>query len=395
MRWAKKESFTGESFRNQVVIKAAPLGAEPLTTPAQAQGCCPPSTRGWKTHGVISTHPFPLNSSVRTAIGVDAGGTGTRAVLLDESGRCLALARSGPGNPVSAGAEVAIGNVVAACTEARAARPDVGDPEVVALTMAGVMALGGRLPGLAEALQGAGLRASVHFHADVESAFRSATSAKEGGVLIVGTGATGAAIRDGRLAALRDGLGWLLGDEGSGFWIGREVVRAVGRALDRRGPDTALTGLLLPLVQTGGGAAQPGRDPRVMDLLDWVRSRRPVELSVAASLVAAPEAADDPVARAIVEGAVEALGGTLAAVAEVAPEGPIVLGGSVVAPGAPVGERLVELIGARQSGRPVLRARDGVAGSALLALENLGAAAGETELGRIHASLAGLADLRP
>src|SRR6185503_19327884 len=41
------------------------------------------------------------------------------------------------------------------------------------------------------------------------------------------------------------GWGFVLGDEGSGYWIGRAALRAVLRAADRRGPETQLTARLL------------------------------------------------------------------------------------------------------------------------------------------------------
>jgi len=47
-------------------------------------------------------------------IGIDAGGTATRAVLLDETGRCLGYGRTGAGNPTSAGLDLAIANQVSA-----------------------------------------------------------------------------------------------------------------------------------------------------------------------------------------------------------------------------------------------------------------------------------------
>ena len=46
-------------------------------------------------------------------------------------------------------------------------------------------------------------------------------------------------------AARSGGWGYVLGDEGSGYWIGRAALRAVLRESDRRGPRTALSGLLL------------------------------------------------------------------------------------------------------------------------------------------------------
>src|SRR5436305_8154 len=55
-----------------------------------------------------------------------------------------------------------------------------------------------------------------------------------------GTGAGAAVIDDGALVRRADGYGWLVGDEGSGVWIGTEAVRAALRAYDGRGAPTTL-----------------------------------------------------------------------------------------------------------------------------------------------------------
>src|SRR5947208_3572441 len=58
-----------------------------------------------------------LDLSMRTVIGVDAGGTGTRAVALDESGTVVARGVARPGNPASIGsmaASCALADLVAA-----------------------------------------------------------------------------------------------------------------------------------------------------------------------------------------------------------------------------------------------------------------------------------------
>ena len=51
-------------------------------------------------------------------------------------------------------------------------------------------------------------------------------------MLIAGTGSAAGLVRDHRLVRTADGHGWLLGDDGSGFWLGREAVRSVLRKLD-------------------------------------------------------------------------------------------------------------------------------------------------------------------
>jgi N-acetylglucosamine kinase-like BadF-type ATPase len=60
-------------------------------------------------------------------------------------------------------------------------------------------------------------------------------------VVISGTGSI-AYGRDGQGRAARSG-GWghMIGDEGSGYWIGKEALAAVVRDVDGRGPQTRLT----------------------------------------------------------------------------------------------------------------------------------------------------------
>ena len=55
-------------------------------------------------------------------------------------------------------------------------------------------------------------------------------------------------------AARSGGWGYVLGDEGSGYWIGRSALRAVLREADKRGPKTMLTQMLLE--HFGVGQAQ-------------------------------------------------------------------------------------------------------------------------------------------
>ena len=65
-----------------------------------------------------------------------------------------------------------------------------------------------------------------------------------GVVIICGTGSI-AYGRSADRAARAGGWGHVLGDEGSGYWIGRRALRAVARAADGRGPATSLTARVL------------------------------------------------------------------------------------------------------------------------------------------------------
>ncbi|MHC5905222.1 hypothetical protein ACVNF4_15160, partial [Streptomyces sp. S6] len=71
----------------------------------------------------------------------------------------------------------------------------------------------------------------ITIHSDIEAAFAGAPGHPTDGLaLIAGTGSVAARVRGRVLTATSGGDGWLLGDDGSGFWIGRRAVRAALRA---------------------------------------------------------------------------------------------------------------------------------------------------------------------
>ena len=318
---------------------------------------------------------------MRHVIGIDAGGTATRAVLLDETGRCLGYGRAGAGNPTSAGAELAISNQVSAT---RAAIGQSGIvPDLVMLTLAG--GLGAETgPMVFNALAAAGIDAEVQVAGDVLSAYFSATATPTGYLVLSGTGATSSRIEDGQIERVADGIGWLLGDEGSGFWIGLRVVRAVAADIEDRGPATALTGLVLAEVDDETVPVEGARRPEIRKVMRRVYGRRPVECAEFAPLAIRAAAAGDPVARDILDGAIAGLltsCGSLIA----DDDRPIVLAGGLLYDGGPLSDGLR----ARYPGR-CLRASGGTAGAALLALRAIGAPADANTLTRIHETLAPL-----
>lgn len=77
---------------------------------------------------------------------------------------------------------------------------------------------------------------------DSTTSYLGALGPREGAVVASGTGAVTLAVGPSRVRRV-DGWGHLLGDAGSGFWIGREALTAVLRAHDGRGEPTALTEL--------------------------------------------------------------------------------------------------------------------------------------------------------
>jgi glucosamine kinase len=223
----------------------------------------------------------------------------------------------------------------------------------------------------------AGLTCDPGYAPDLEVAYAAGTPEPDGSVLVAGTGATAGAVVDHRLARTADGHGWLLGDDGSGYWLGREAVRAVLHTLDAGEPPGRLVGSVLRELDADGtgdevppAPARRGTDRRRDRVIQAVNSRPGVELSALAPLVSAAYRDGDPQARSIVERAADALLATLGRIRGPAETTPIVLAGSLTGDRSPVGSTLRGRLPARFAG-PVRPARSGVGGATWLALAKL------------------------
>ena len=335
-------------------------------------------------------------------IGADIGGTSTRVGVAELSGRFLAVVRGGPANPNAVGERPAIAEIRRVADAAvRQAVARSGGPvraTGVVLGLAGVTGLADPasfgLATLPEALRdpspGADAAAPpVSVVTDLEVAYASGTPEPDGSVLIAGTGAMAGAIRANVMVDRRDGWGWLLGDDGSGFWLGRQAVRATLAELERGGPPGPLARAVLAATGAVPGPAGEVADPAATAgaLIRHSYARAPRELSEYAPLVTRL-ATDDPAAAAIVDRAADRLVRTLAGL-DPEPGRPIVVAGSLLLSGptgaTPVGARLREVLAERLD-NPLTEAGPGVAGAAWLALpERSGADP------RLHARLVGSA----
>lgn len=305
---------------------------------------------------------------MKSLVALDAGGTSVRAALLKDDGTVGSVAVGGRANPVSSGRKVAFDSVLDVVSRVTSGG-DVIDEGLDSIT---ICSAGGsefaRDGWLAKKFHHAGYRATVNVRSDILAAYCSGAVELAGYALVAGTGAAAVRIEAGEIVAVADGMGWLLGDDGSGFQIGQAVARAVVADLDRRGPSTALTPALTRHL---GVADDPtpgleGRSRTLLDLGDLLFGWSPIELARLAPL--AFEHPDDPVAAGIVADAQSRIGTTLTAVLDSTCPGPVVLGGSVLtrqpAMSAPLASAL-ETAGVPVDLRPV---GDGLVGAAVVAL---------------------------
>ena len=176
-------------------------------------------------------------------LGIDAGGTKTVCLLADAEGRVLQSAR-GPGANLQSLGELEVEKVLHEVME-QALADRRSPPSAICLGIAGV-----DRPHDNAVIRGImrriGYKAPVLVINDALAALVAGAGEEGPGiVLIAGTGSICYG-RDGQGRAARaGGWGYLLGDEGSGWWIGRQALTAMMRGGDGRGPATLLTARVL------------------------------------------------------------------------------------------------------------------------------------------------------
>ncbi len=179
--------------------------------------------------------------NIRFYLGIDGGGTKTHAVVVDAQGVERGSALVGGANHQAVGVERAIAQVMAATEEAARAAGACLPFDAAWLGLAGIdspadMAL--VLPHLAP------LAGVLHLTNDADLLL-SALPDQIGVALIAGTGAIAVGRNAAGATTRASGWGHLLGDEGSGYDIGRRALTAATRAADGRGEPTLLLARIL------------------------------------------------------------------------------------------------------------------------------------------------------
>jgi glucosamine kinase len=221
-------------------------------------------------------------------IGADVGGSKT-AVGVSEGASILARA-DGPGAAVRPSRALASAGMIAEVV--RRALANVGrlSGDVLLVGAAGA----GRDPErgeLAKALRAENLATRVEVTTDIELALAGAFETGPGIVVSAGTGSI-AVGRDSKGGRRRiGGYGWQMGDEGSGYAIGRAALGAVSRAKDGRSPRTSFNDRVL-------GAT---RSPDFDALVRWAASASLSEMASLAPHVLEVAAEGDPLAQGIAD----------------------------------------------------------------------------------------------
>ncbi len=174
-------------------------------------------------------------------VGVDGGATSTKALALDTSTWRVAIATSGPSNPVNNGPELSGRNIRESVEKVleRLGR-GISELDLVFAGLAGFDSslVKARLEPLVR--RSSGLGDKLVLDHDAYISLLSATRGNPGVLVIAGTGSIAMGY-DGEHRVILGDRGWLLGDEGSGFWVARLALRRLRRALDGLVPHDCLT----------------------------------------------------------------------------------------------------------------------------------------------------------
>lgn len=177
-------------------------------------------------------------------LGVDGGQSSTTALIGDATGRVLGVGRGGPCNHVAA--SEGRGKFIQAIQSALNQACAHAEIESASVRFRGAcLGLSGG-PGDKESILAEILAADrVLVTDDARIALTGATAGQPGIVVIAGTGSIAWGRNSGGRTARAGGWGYLFGDEGGGFWIARQALRAALRWEEGWGVPTSLRARLL------------------------------------------------------------------------------------------------------------------------------------------------------
>ena len=224
----------------------------------------------------------------RILIGADVGGTKTAVAVSD--GADIISRADGPGGAVRPGRSLVSAGIISDVVRRALAAAGKLSGDVLVVGAAGA----GRQPEqeeLQHALRGEGLAERVIVTTDIEVALAGAFGDGPGIVISAGTGSV-AVGRDAEGGLHRaGGYGWQMGDEGSGYSIGRAALGAVSRAIDGRSPETRLKTRVLDATRSADFDA----------LVRWAATAGPAEVASLAPPTLEVAASGDIVAQGIAD----------------------------------------------------------------------------------------------
>lgn len=253
-------------------------------------------------------------------IGIDGGGTSCRAAFAGRDGRVLGRGKSGAAN-IRTDLTGARANIVEA---ARLAILEAGhDPALTTQTPALLGLAGSNVGTYRQQLEAILPFSRNMVVSDALIALEGAVGTGDGAMAILGTGTAFMVRKDGVARAV-GGWGFLVGDQGSGARIGRDLLEETLLAYDRVADASDLTRALLAVFRN---------EPR--DIVEFTATAKPGDFGGFAPMVFEYAAKGDPVATKIIGCAVRVIEASLD-VLELRPGDPLCLLGGLAQLYAPL-----------------------------------------------------------
>jgi N-acetylglucosamine kinase-like BadF-type ATPase len=241
-------------------------------------------------------------------LGVDGGASSTICAVCSDDGAVLGIGRGGPSNHILApgGRERARGAVGAALeTALRAANLAAVEFRAAQFGMTGITAGTDRARAFAEVV-GEVLRArTARVDNDSAIALAGALACGPGVMVIAGTGSVALGLDPAGREARVGGWGYIFGDDGSAFALGRAGVHAALHARDGTGPETVLVDRIPPAI---------GMDVQAIPMAFYEGRLDRAQVASLSPVVTAAATAGDVVARRLVDRAATSLADLVAAV---------------------------------------------------------------------------------
>ena len=190
----------------------------------------------WVGSAIQSNGRSTVGIGGRFVMGVDGGATKTLAAVLDLQEQALHLGHGGSSNADAVGEQAATDSLVKATDEALA-RADIEREQLDAA----VLAVAGTDTDAVAAHVRERCASSWMVVNDVVGAWAAATEAHPGVGVISGTGSNVLGVGPDGRAWRAGGWGHILGDEGSGYWLAVQSIKAALADRDGSGPETALS----------------------------------------------------------------------------------------------------------------------------------------------------------
>ena len=211
----------------------------------------------------------PDTATELVVVGVDGGGSKTRVYVADDRAQVVFKA-TGEGSAVIPGAEGDSADVIAALVKNAVIDAELGHlmPRALVVGVAGVGREAQKVA-LQQELERLELADAVVVISDAEAAMEDAFADGPGILLIAGTGSIAWGRSPAGTVQRCGGWGPVIGDEGSGAWLGRKALQVIAAAHDGREPETALTGAVLTALELDDVPA----------IITWASSATPADMA--------------------------------------------------------------------------------------------------------------------